>query len=82
MKKRFTEKQVIRILGEAEAPRVQIHEVCRRHNVTEQTGMQNIAKNRKRPIRRQPREIVDTRLNHYGKHQAFILFSRGARPEL
>lgn len=36
MKKRFTEEEVIGILREAESG-VQIREVCRRHNITEQT---------------------------------------------
>ncbi len=37
MKKRFTEEQVIRILRETEKTGVQIRELCRRHNITEQT---------------------------------------------
>lgn len=36
MKKRHTEEQIIRILREAEAG-IQIRELCRRHNITEQT---------------------------------------------
>jgi putative transposase len=31
------EEQIVRILREAEVPGVQIREVCRKHNVTEQT---------------------------------------------
>jgi len=37
MKKRFDEEQIIRILREADVSGVQICEVCRRHNITEQT---------------------------------------------
>lgn len=36
MKKRFTEEQIIRILSEGEQAD-NIREVCRRHNLTEQT---------------------------------------------
>lgn len=36
MKKRFTEEQIIRILHEGEQAE-NIREVCRRHNLTEQT---------------------------------------------
>jgi putative transposase len=36
MKKRFTEEQIIRILKEAEATE-NTREICRQHNVTEQT---------------------------------------------
>lgn len=37
MKKRFSEEQIIRILREAEESGCKIRELCRRHNVTEQT---------------------------------------------
>ena len=37
MKKRFTEAQVIGILRQADADGVVIRELCRKHNITEQT---------------------------------------------
>jgi putative transposase len=37
MKKRFSEEQIIGILREGEVDGVIIRDVCRRHNVTEQT---------------------------------------------
>ena len=37
MKKRFEEEQIIRILREADVSGVQVWEVCRRHDITEQT---------------------------------------------
>lgn len=37
MKKRFTDEQIVRILREAETKDQPIREVCKRHNITEQT---------------------------------------------
>jgi putative transposase len=37
MKKRFTEEQVIAILRQADTDGVVIRDLCRKHNVTEQT---------------------------------------------
>ena len=37
MKKRYNEEQIIRILREAETHKVPVREVCRQHNITEQT---------------------------------------------
>jgi putative transposase len=37
MKKRHSEEQIIRILREAESRELPIREVCRQHNITEQT---------------------------------------------
>jgi len=37
MKKRFSEEQIIGILGEGEADGVVIRDICRKHNITEQT---------------------------------------------
>ena len=37
MKKRYTEEQIIRILREGEVPGVKIQDVCRKHNIVEQT---------------------------------------------
>jgi len=37
MKKRHSEEQIIRILREAEANEVPIRDVCKQHNITEQT---------------------------------------------
>ena len=37
MKKRHSEEQIIRILREAEKNQIPIREVCKQHNITEQT---------------------------------------------
>lgn len=37
MKKPFEEEQIVRILRDADDSGVQVRDVCRRHNITEQT---------------------------------------------
>ena len=37
MKKRYTDEQIIRILREAETKEIPIRDLCKRHNITEQT---------------------------------------------
>lgn len=37
MKKRFTDEQIVRILREAETRDQPIRDLCKRHNITEQT---------------------------------------------
>ena len=37
MKKRYSEEQIIRILREAEASNVPIRNICKQHNISEQT---------------------------------------------
>ena len=37
MKKRHSEEQIIRILREAEKNQIPVREVCKQHNITEQT---------------------------------------------
>jgi len=37
MKKRHSEEQIIRILREAEASNVPIRDICKQHNISEQT---------------------------------------------
>ena len=48
MKKRFSEEHVIGILREGETDGVVIRDICRKHNITEQTffrcaGLENVA---------------------------------------
>ncbi|KGP02499.1 hypothetical protein JT27_03925 [Alcaligenes faecalis] len=37
MKKRYADEQIIRILREAESREVPVKDLCKRHNITEQT---------------------------------------------
>ena len=59
MKKRHSEEQIIRILREAERNDTSVREVCRQHNITEQTlyrwrnkhGGMDVADARRRLVR-------------------------------
>lgn len=37
MKKRFTEEQIVKILRDTEVSGMQVQEICRKHNIVEQT---------------------------------------------
>ena len=50
MKKRFDEEQIVRMLREADVSGVQVREVCRRHNITEQTFFRWLRDQRVEPL--------------------------------